>query len=473
MPTREPQPSTGFACEFAGASLADHRRAQRLVRVAEQCRAAPDKSFPDIAPETAELTALYRLLRSPAVSLAAVLEPHVRQTAERCAQAQRVLAIHDTTECTFSGEARHGLGPLHGKSDQGFLLHTTLAVTADGSRRPLGVLAAHTWSRTQLGRSRTPDGRPKDGGHYHRQGGETESTRWWKLIDQAEDRLGGVVTIHVMDREADAFHLVRDALDHDVRFIVRVARDRVLLDENDERLGRVSEVLVCCQDVVQREVPLSRRAAKNYNAPSAREARVAKLAITGTQAAIARPNYDRDSAPSLPVNLVYVRELDAPNDIEPVAWVLMTSEPIDTPRQLLQVVDDYRARWMIEEFFKALKTGCAFEKRQLESYQTLTNALGIFLPIAWHLLLLRHDARANPDEPADRVLSPTQIRVLRARVPKLMPPTPSAADALRAVAYLGGHFIKRPPGWLVLGRGLEKLLDLEAGWLLARGEVDL
>jgi hypothetical protein len=464
---------TGFASEFVGANLSDRRREQRLVRVAERCREAPDKSFPDIVPDAAEQTALYRLLRSPAVSLTAILEPHVRQTLERCAQAWQVLAIHDTTECSFSGEAREGLGPLRGNHDQGFLLHTTLAIAADGSRRPLGVLGAHTWSRDQLGRSRTPQKRPKNGADYHRQAGETESTRWWRLIDQAEERLAGVQVIHVMDREADAFHLLRDALDHGVRFVVRMARDRVLLDEDDERLGRVSEVLECCRDVVQMDVPLSRRAPKNYNAQAARDARTATVSITGTQAAIARPNYDRQSVPSLPVNLVYVRELDPPANVEPVAWVLMTNEPIDTPKQLLQVIEHYRARWMIEEFFKALKTGCAFEKRQLESYQTLTNALGIFLPIAWHLLLLRHGARATPDEPAERVLSPTQIQVLRARLPKIMPASPTAADALRAVAYLGGHFIKKPPGWLVVGRGLEKLLDLEAGWLLARGELDL
>ena len=37
----------------------------------------------------------------------------------------------------------------------------------------------------------------------------------------------------------------------------------------------------------------------------------------------------------------------------------MTTEPIDTVEQVLRIVDWYRARWVIEEFFKALKTGCA------------------------------------------------------------------------------------------------------------------
>lgn len=459
-----------FAREFAAVHLGDRRREQRLRRVVEQCRASPGDSFPDIAPTTADLTALYRFIGSPAVTMGAILEPHSQQTAKRCAEAKKVLVIHDTTELAFAGASRRKLGKLRAQKDQGFLAHVALAVAGDGSRQPLGILGVHTWARTELGSGRREDGAPKNGGDYHKEVGK-ESDRWFALIHQTENQLQGVHAVHVADREADAFHLMRDSLEHDVRFVFRMARDRVLLDEDDERLGRVSEVLSECEDVFQLKVPLSRRAAKPTpsSTESAREERVATLAVRGIKTRIARPNYDRQSVPSLEVSLVYVREVDAPADVEPVSWVLMTNEPIETGAQLREVVQTYRARWLIEELFKALKTGCAFEKRQLESYETLTNALGIFLPIAWHLLLLRHHARSTPDEPAERVLSPVQIDVIRARFPTLLPRVPTAADALRAVAYFGGHFIKRPPGWQVLARGLEELLAMEVGWRLARG----
>ena len=68
---------------------------------------------------------------------------------------------------------------------------------------------------------------------------------------------------------------------------------------------------------------------------------------------------------------------------------------------------------MIEEFFKALKTGCAFEKRQIESLHTLENALAIFVPIAWILLRLRSIARDYPDLPATFVLEPVEVTVLQ------------------------------------------------------------
>jgi hypothetical protein len=471
-PSKEVE-ATNVRREFEGATaLADRRLQARLVSVAERIRAAPDQSFPDLVASPAELTALYRFLNNKSVCPKAILEPHIERTAERCAEARRVLVIHDTSEIVFSGVAkRHGLGPLRGKSDQGLLLHAALAVAGDGSRRPLGVIGSHTWARDSLGNGRTASGRKKTGGDYADDPNK-ESHRWWRLIDEVESHLGGVEAVHVFDREGDAYVLLRTALDNEARFVTRMARDRVVLDENEDRIGRVSELLVHVREVVSLEVPLSPRAGKTIpNSNPARETRIARLAIGATKMFLAPPNYIDGRPESLEVNVVYVHELGAPDGVEPIAWVLITNEPVDTPEQVRAVVEIYQCRWLIEEFFKALKTGCALEKRQLESYDSITAALAMFLPIAWQLLLLRNLARSSPDEPAELVLTPTQIRVLRAAVPAMsLPSKVSVVEALRAVAYLGGHFIRREPGWMVLGRGMEKLLDLEAGWRLARSD---
>ena len=117
--------------------------------------------------------------------------------------------------------------------------------------------------------------------------------------------------------------------------------------------------------------------------------------------------------PSLAVNVVYVWEVDAPSGEEPVEWRLITREPIETVTDVLRIVDIYRTRWLIEEFFKALKTGCAYEKRQLESLQTLLVALALLAPVAWQLLLLRHLPHTAPESPATAVLTVRRIDVLR------------------------------------------------------------
>ena len=60
-------------------------------------------------------------------------------------------------------------------------------------------------------------------------------------------------------------------------------------------------------------------------------------------------------------------------------------------------MDVYRARWIIEDYFKALKTGCCLERRQIESYDALRKVLAILAPIAWRLLgLTRQDSKRRP-----------------------------------------------------------------------------
>lgn len=132
-------------------------------------------------------------------------------------------------------------------------------------------------------------------------------------------------------------------------------------------------------------------------------------------------------------------------------------------------MDWYRTRWLIEEFFKALKTGCAYEKRQLTSLDTLLVALALLAPVAWQLLLLRHLASADPGASSALALTARQLQVLRASpVGAMLSPQPTTADALAAVARLGGHLRQNgPPGWAVLGRGMQKLLWMESGWAAA------
>src|SRR5439155_25812657 len=143
----------------------------------------------------------------------------------------------------------------------------------------------------------------------------------------------------------------------------------------------------------------------------------------------------------------------------------VTREPIRTAEQILRVVDYYRCRWPIEEFNKALKTGCRVEARQLVAVTALINAVALLAPIAWSILHLRTLANSVNPPPASTVLAPTQIAVLKAhpktqnRFDDANPPT--ARDVLYAVAALGGHLKRNgAPGWLTLYRGYKTLTEL-------------
>ena len=94
--------------------------------------------------------------------------------------------------------------------------------------------------------------------------------------------------------------------------------------------------------------------------------------------------------------------------------------------------------------------------------------LALFAPIAWHLLLLRSQARDDPEALATTVLAPTQLKVLRAFAQKPLPEKPTVRDAYLAIAALGGHIKHNgDPGWQTLGRGYEKLITLVEGWRAA------
>ena len=95
--------------------------------------------------------------------------------------------------------------------------------------------------------------------------------------------------------------------------------------------------------------------------------------------------------------------------------------------------------------------------------------------MAWRLLVLRHLGRSAPALPIGPCLDTEQLRLLRkllARRRYQLPVEPTMRDAMLGIAALGGHITNNgPPGWLVLGRGLTRLLDAELGWRLAQEEM--
>lgn len=133
--------------EFEKVALGDERRRRRALAIAEKLATDPEASLPAAMGHRSFTEGLYRHLSNPQVTLSALLAPHIERSAVRVARAGVAYAISDTTEFTFTGEKpRSGLGPIN-TSAQGFLAHVTMAVSADGSRTPLGLLAIETWVR--------------------------------------------------------------------------------------------------------------------------------------------------------------------------------------------------------------------------------------------------------------------------------------------------------------------------------------
>jgi len=458
---------SAIAKEFSGVELGDARLGRRLTAIAERLVAAPDVAFPRALDAGADLEGFYRFVGNEGVTPESVLRPHVQATVGRLAAHVEVLAVHDTSEFRFGG-SREDLGRLT-KSGHGFLGHFTLAVTVDAARDPLGTIALHTWTRHET----TPTALRKQGKLNSDQamGLPNEQDRWWQGIEAAEAAAASATSlIHVMDSEADDYDLMSKLVEARHRWVIRLCHDRTLRIAG--KAAKTKEVVAQREVLCERTVHLSRRERQPGGAQrrraAVREERVATLAISAAAITFRRPRPCVDGTDTLAVNIVSVREVEPPADVEPVEWLLITTEPIVSENDVLKVVDCYRGRWRIEEFFKALKTGCAFEKRQLESRHTLLNALALFVPIAWNLLRLRTAARSDERVPAKAVLDPDQIIVLRKASKTQLPRALTARDAMLAIARLGGHLRSNgDPGWVVLGRGYQDLIMMVTGYRLA------
>ncbi len=445
--------------------LGDARRSRRALGIAERLACSPEASLPEAMGDEVWAEALYRHLGKPAVTLKALLKPHLAKTAERIAAWQDVVyAVSDTTDFQFSGQAaRKGLGRVN-THDQGFLCHATLAVAPD--RTPLGLLAVETWVRSESKVAST---------QWARRHQVRESARWGRGMAAARHTVEPHASklIHVADREGDIYDLLNELSSRGHRFIIRAAQDRRLvpLEADDER--SLFDAAQCTPTSFVLDVPLSARARSRLpdrlKAFPARRQRQATLSFAARRVKLRRPKNASAKLPaSLEVHIVHVFELGPPPGEAPVEWVLFTTEPIEAQQDVERVVSGYRARWVIEEYFKAIKSGCAYESRQLESGQTLEALLGYTLIVAYAMLLTRSLARARRDEPAEVLFTPTQLLVLRAKQKKLAP-QPSVREALLAVAAMGGHLRNNgEPGWRILSKGWSKLLALEEGYSLAR-----
>jgi len=455
--------------EYQGAVLGDARRSARLLEIAAALDRNPQAGFPRMMGSEAELEAFYRFINNDAFSADDVLEPHLRATFDRAAEQRNVVVVHDTTPVTFGGlSRREGLGVVSSKCDQGFVAHIALMIGLDST--PLGVAHVETLTRSGTKRKSIANRRVADTTDTER-----ESGRWLRSVRAVEDsRADSFQAIHVTDAEGDFFELLALFVERGARFVVRAGQfDRLVRVDGQQR--PLHEAIASVTPRAFRDIELSERRYPKHDHRHAsrhaeRAARTARMAIGSTSVEFQRSKYAPVDAAPFAIHVVRVWELSPPPGEQPVDWVLLTTEPVATSQALARVVDTYRMRWTIEEYFKALKTGCSLERRQVESYDALRKVLALSVPIAYRLLLLRSLERTAGSAPADTVFSTTDLRILEhAPSNRGLPPPRTVADAIRHVARLGGHLrANGRPGWLVLTYGYQQLLTLRLGWELAQ-----
>ncbi len=97
-------------------------------------------------------------------------------------------------------------------------------------------------------------------------------------------------------------------------------------------------------------------------------------------------------------------------------WILFTTLRVSDAADALTQLDWYACRWVIEEYHKCLKSGCAIEKRQLETGKGLVTLLGFLCVVAVRLLQLRTISRSQPEVKASEFVPELVLNVLVAKL---------------------------------------------------------
>jgi len=150
-------------------------------------------------------------------------------------------------------------------------------------------------------------------------------------------------------------------------------------------------------------------------------------------------------------------------------WLLLTTRPVETLDQALDIIAWYARRWVVEEFHKAGKTGCRAEQRRLEEADRLVPLLGALAIVAVRLLGPRAAARCEGAAPAD--VPAMTIKILAAKLQRPAACLTTNRDFLHGVARLGGFLARKSdgePGWQTIWKGWFVLMILIEGFELAQ-----
>ena len=262
------------------------------------------------------------------------------RTSERVV-GREIIVVQDTSELILGGRRAkaNGYGPVgKGGGTRGLLLHAALALDADNDAL-LGLVEAQVWNRNK-GKV-TP--------RRSRATADKESQRWLSVAARASKALSAARSITVIsDRESDIYeHFAQRPAN--VELIVRSSWNRKI----DLPSGASTQIFAFVDGL-----PEAARFSVTIPAAPGRKERTAVLALRFSPVTLCKPH--PSPAPDLPdtirLTMVDVREVSSGHDGKPIHWRLLTSHVVASPKKARRIVDLYRKRWTIEEFFRTLKS---------------------------------------------------------------------------------------------------------------------
>lgn len=325
---------------------------------------------------------------------------------------------------------------------------TAIAVDPEGVG--LGVCGQRFWARA---RKRVKDSRAK------RPLARKESRFWVVVIRQvlAAFRAAGVATVpwFQLDRGGDMGEVLLLAVEEGWRLTVRASADR--------RLVAAGAAAYLWPTLLRQRV--LGRYWLDVPAGEGRRARRACMSVRACTVTLRLKHQWTKTVRTVTVGVVLTREVHtAPRGERALEWMLLTTAPLKCFKDAKAVIVGYSQRWKVEEFHHLWKSGrCHVEDTQLHTRSRIEKWATLLGSVAMRTLQLTHQARSQPELPADELLTRDEIdAVILLRKPRgyAVGAVPTLGQAVRWIAEIGGfmsHGKDSPPGKVTVGRGLDRI----------------
>jgi len=454
--------------DFKG-SFGDKRLEKRARQVLSSLTIGKSSSVRQISRNEAEQKSFYRLLNNESFSEQSIEKGIITRCGELCKN-RDVLCIQDSTEFNLSGQrgrlkSLSGLGQTNHKGVLGFLLHSSLVIDA-GSETALGYSYIKAWERKEDRLDR------HERGYKDQVLEEKESYKWVEATLQSKELLQSASSITIVaDRESDIYDLL-SLKDEKLHLLVRASHDRKLVEG-----GLLSTYLHELPCMFQYDLPIA------GDIRTGKQKGVAKMGLKWGKVQIRKPHSckNKDLAKTMELYVVEAKELNTSTGI---CWRLLTTHPVDTAEQALQIVFWYKQRWNIEQIHRLLKTdGFRIESSQLEQGWAIRKLTLLAMMGALRILQMMFAYQCSQEQDIAEVFEDSEQQCLQqlniqmeGQTDRLKNPNKSSTLkwASWIIARLGGwkgSQSERKPGPVVLIKGLAKFYTIYEGWKLFQNSL--
>lgn len=296
---------------------------------------------------------------------------------------------------------------------------------------------------------------------------EKESNKWLAGFKESKRRLCAAKQIVLVgDREADIIELLDRLPDKKTDLVIRSCHNRNVIDVKQRSiklydLFEESESVGSCL--------LSVDGKKRKKRLAVLDIKVERIIIPW--AAWKKVNVKKHPQ-GVPVKVIKVQEHThhGYDNEAKLQWYLITTLPTSKLEEIVEVIDIYKRRWSVEEYFKLLKSdGYDLERTELASGKSIRTLTLYTMKASIKVQQIKAARDGKTKMPIQSVFSAKEINYLNKINPTLEGktekqknpyPPESLAYAAWIIARLGGwkefYDSKRPPGTKTIVWGLEK-----------------